>query len=118
MSPEVIAAVVIAVGVNVRAVAVPEVSFGSVSLPVAEGANTLSPCDPATELLLERGYQAHFPRAALSYPDYLDWKKLNSVFVSLDVYNQRGFVVSTPAGMQRADGARVSDGFFRTLGVG
>src|SRR5262245_12256100 len=58
------------------------------------------------------------PRACLSYPDYLDWKKLNGVFDSLDVYDQRGYVMSTAAGMERVDGARVSDGFFRTLGVG
>ena len=57
------------------------------------------------------------PRAALSYPDYLDWKKLNRVFDSLDVYGQRGFVASTSAGMEMVDGARVSAGFFRTLGV-
>src|SRR5262245_37706042 len=57
------------------------------------------------------------PRAAISYADYLDWKKLNTVFDSLEVYNQRGYVVSTSAGMEMVDGARVSDGFFRTLGV-
>ena len=27
-----------------------------------------------------------FPRADLSYPDYLDWKKMNTVFSSFDVY--------------------------------
>src|SRR5258705_3228622 len=57
------------------------------------------------------------PRAALSYPDYLDWKKLNRVFDSMEVYNQRGYVVSTSAGMEMVDGARVTAGFFRTLGV-
>jgi predicted permease len=57
------------------------------------------------------------PRGVLSYPDYLDWKKFNQVFESLDVYNQRGYVISTPAGMEMIDGARVSAGFFRTLGV-
>ena len=58
------------------------------------------------------------PRASLSYPDYVDWKKLNTVFESLNVYNQRGYVISTPAGMEMVDGARVIAGFFRTLGVG
>jgi macrolide transport system ATP-binding/permease protein len=58
------------------------------------------------------------PRAAISYLDYLDWKKLNRVFDSMDVYSQRGYTVSTSAGMEMVDGARVSDGFFRTLGVG
>src|SRR5262245_33960610 len=58
------------------------------------------------------------PRANLSYPDYLDWKKLNRVFDSLEVYHSRGYVVSTAAGMEMVHGARVSAGFFRTLGVG
>ena len=57
------------------------------------------------------------PRGVLSYPDYLDWKKLNNVFDSLDVYNQRGYVIGTAAGMEMVDGVRVSAGFFRTLGV-
>lgn len=57
------------------------------------------------------------PFAALSYPDYLDWKKQNKVFDSLDVYSQRGFLMSTSTGMERILGARVSDGFFHTLGI-
>ena len=57
------------------------------------------------------------PRANFSYPDYLDWKKLNHVFDSLDVYSSRGFVMNTSAGMEMTDGARVTSGFFRTLGV-
>jgi macrolide transport system ATP-binding/permease protein len=39
-----------------------------------------------------------FPRANLSYPDYLDWKKLNKVFSSLDIYNGTGYLLSTPTG--------------------
>ena len=58
------------------------------------------------------------PRARLSYSDYLDWKKLNKVFESMEVYNQRGYIFNTSAGKEMVYGARVSDGFFRTLGVG
>ena len=57
------------------------------------------------------------PRFHLSYLDYLDWKKLNKVFSSMDVYENDGFLLKTPSGALLADGARVSDGFFRTLGV-
>jgi macrolide transport system ATP-binding/permease protein len=57
------------------------------------------------------------PRSNLSYPDYLDWKKANTVFSSLEVWNGRGYMMSTPSGTQLVAGARVSDGFFRTLGV-
>ena len=72
--------------------------------------------DPA-RLLYVTESTPDIPRAALSYPDYLDWKKLNRVFESLNVYNQRPYMISTPEGMEMVDGARVSDGFFRTLGV-
>jgi macrolide transport system ATP-binding/permease protein len=60
---------------------------------------------------------AMFPRANLSYPDYLDWKKLNHVFSSLDVYNGTGYLVRTSAGTEPVPGMRVSDGFFHTLGI-
>ena len=31
------------------------------------------------------------PEAPLSYPDYLDWKRMNDVFASLDVYYAERF---------------------------
>jgi predicted permease len=58
-----------------------------------------------------------FAQSNLSYPDYLDWKKANSVFSSLDAYQANGFVLNTASGTELARGARVSDGFFHTLGV-
>jgi len=60
---------------------------------------------------------ALFPRANLSYPDYLDWKRMNTVFSSLDVYRYAGYLLRTGDGTQPVPGTRVSDGFFRTLGV-
>src|SRR5277367_503873 len=56
-------------------------------------------------------------RFHLSYPDYLDWKKSNTVFQSLDVYGPYGFMLKDAEGTHQADGARVSAGFFQTLGV-
>ncbi len=60
---------------------------------------------------------AMIPRANLSYPDYLDWKRLNQVFTSLEVYTGSGYLFRTDAGAEPVPGARVSDGFFRTLGI-
>jgi macrolide transport system ATP-binding/permease protein len=57
------------------------------------------------------------PRFHLSYLDYLDWKRLNKVFSSMDVYEADGYILATPAGAQWVRAADVSDGFFRTLGV-
>jgi macrolide transport system ATP-binding/permease protein len=73
--------------------------------------------DPA-RLLFVTETTPEIPVASLSYPDYLDWKKLNNVFESFDVYGPRGYVVSTSAGVEMVDGARVTAGFFKTLGVG
>jgi macrolide transport system ATP-binding/permease protein len=56
-------------------------------------------------------------RANLSYPDYLDWKRLNTVFTSMDVWTGDSYLLRTPEGTQTVLGARVSDGFFRTLGI-
>ncbi len=58
-----------------------------------------------------------FAHSNLSYPDYLDWKRLNTTFSSLDVYDRTGFMLRSANGAEPARGARVSDGFFRTLGV-
>jgi macrolide transport system ATP-binding/permease protein len=60
---------------------------------------------------------AMIPRANLSYPDYLDWKRLNQVFSSMDVYNGTGYLLRTSDGTEPVPGVRVSDGFFRTLGI-
>ena len=56
-------------------------------------------------------------RFHLSFPDYYDLKKQNNVFSSFEVYDSNGFMLTTPDGIQMAPGARVSAGFFRTLGV-
>jgi macrolide transport system ATP-binding/permease protein len=56
-------------------------------------------------------------RCNLSYFDYLDWKRMNKTLASLEAYQGTGFMVDSPAGAERAQGARVTAGFFRTLGV-
>lgn len=56
-------------------------------------------------------------RFHLSYLDYLDWKRQNKVFRSLEAYDYISFALNTASGIQLADGATVSAGFFRTLGV-
>jgi macrolide transport system ATP-binding/permease protein len=58
-----------------------------------------------------------FPRNNLSYPDYVDWKRLNKVFTSLDVFSGTGYLLRTSTGMEPVPGEVVSAGFFRTLGI-
>ncbi len=57
------------------------------------------------------------PQCPLSYLDYLDWKKLNTVFQSTDAYTYANVTVNVPEGAESAGGFRVTAGFFRTLGV-
>ena len=58
-----------------------------------------------------------FPRSNLSWEDYRDWKKLQKVFTGFDVWTGAGLLLNTPSGVQPVMGARVSAGFFNTLGV-
>ena len=57
------------------------------------------------------------PRSNLSYLDFLDWKRMNRVFTSLEVWNSTGFLLHTREGTQTALGVRISSGFFQTLGI-
>jgi macrolide transport system ATP-binding/permease protein len=58
-----------------------------------------------------------WPRSNLSYYDFLDWKRLNQVFTSLDAYDDYGYLLRTSSGSEPVSAVRVSTGFFRTLGV-
>ncbi|MEP6592748.1 MAG: ABC transporter permease [Acidobacteriota bacterium] len=60
---------------------------------------------------------AQLPRANLSYPDFLDWKRLRRSFDGFDVFSGRGYVLGGANGGEMVEAARVSDGLFRTLGV-
>ena len=60
---------------------------------------------------------AAVPFANLSYLDYLDWKRMNTVLTSLDAFNGWNLLLGTPTGTEALEGERVGAGFFRTLGV-
>ena len=57
------------------------------------------------------------PKFHLSFPDYYDLKKMNKVFSSFEAYDANGFMLTTPTGAIQATGARVTSGFFSTLGI-
>jgi predicted permease len=57
------------------------------------------------------------PLVNLSYLDYLDWKRMNTVLASLDAFTGWNVLLSTPTGTEPLAGERVGAGFFRTLGV-
>ena len=60
---------------------------------------------------------AEIPLAALSHANYLDWKRMNTVFSALEAYKGAGLALASPSGAQAVPAARVTSGFFRTLGV-
>ena len=70
-----------------------------------------------SRLVEATGSVALMPRGNLSYLDYLDWQRLNQVFSSIAVHGGSSYVLDTASGGEPVFGARVSDGFFRTLGV-
>jgi macrolide transport system ATP-binding/permease protein len=57
------------------------------------------------------------PQNSLSYQDYLDWKARNTVFSSLETYVSNDPILTTSEGAEALRTGRVSDGFFRVLGV-
>jgi macrolide transport system ATP-binding/permease protein len=61
--------------------------------------------------------EAVFPRTPLSREDYEDWKRLSRTLKSLEVYGGTGFLLRTGLLSEPVPAARVSDGFFRILGV-
>src|ERR1700722_5052075 len=58
-----------------------------------------------------------FKQSNLSIPDYFDWKKRNGVFTALEAYQRNGVTLTTKNGVEPVRIGRVSDGFFRVLGV-
>jgi macrolide transport system ATP-binding/permease protein len=73
--------------------------------------------DPTRLVDVTESAGSMIPHANLSYLDYLDWKRLNKLFSSLDAHTGSGYILRTSTGTDLVFGARVSDGFFRTLGV-
>ena len=73
--------------------------------------------DPARIVSVSETIATPFRRTPLSYLDYVDWKKASRTLDSLDVFTGEGHLLGGPDGAQLVSGARVSAGFFRTLGV-
>ena len=57
------------------------------------------------------------PLCTVSYQNFLDWRKSNLPFSSFEAWGWARYLLKTPEGTEPAQGTRVSDGFFRMLGV-
>lgn len=60
---------------------------------------------------------ALMPHANLSYPDYVDWRRLNRSFSALATYRGDGALLQTGQGGEPVRLLKVSSNFFSTLGV-
>jgi predicted permease len=58
-----------------------------------------------------------FEQFAISYPDFLDWTRMNHTFQALAAYRQNNFNLTGSGEAQRLKGTQVSAGFFPLLGV-
>ena len=72
----------------------------------------------APNRIMDVAETANFARRSnLSRADFEDGRRLNHSFASLSAYGGSGYLMSTPSGPEPVPAARVSDDFFRTLGV-
>ena len=53
----------------------------------------------------------------VSYQNFRDWQRTARSFRSIDVWGYARYALHAAGGIEPTEGARVSDGFFRTLGV-
>ena len=60
---------------------------------------------------------ASCPLCNVSYQNFRDWQRSARSFRSIDVWGYARYALHTAGGIEPTEGARVSDGFFRTLGV-
>lgn len=61
--------------------------------------------------------RARWDRLELSYPVYEDWEDRTQNFEALGIYAARTYVTPAAEGAVRTEGAKVSHGFLRALGV-
>ena len=57
------------------------------------------------------------PRCNVSYPNFRDWRKHDLPFSSVQAWGFSLYLLPVSTGAETVTGARVTDGFFRTLGV-
>jgi len=68
-------------------------------------------------LVLAWQTEPDLPQAPLTSPDFLDWKEQNRVFEQLEAFALTGLNLTGRDRPVRLEGARITPGFFRMLGV-
>lgn len=58
-----------------------------------------------------------FPKGSISYPNFLDWQRMNKSFTAMAAYRNSGYSLYGRAEPERLHGEMISAGFFDVLGV-
>lgn len=59
----------------------------------------------------------NFKNGSISYPNFVDWRRMNTSFSSIAAYRSAGFNLSGAGEPERLHGEMISAGFFEILGV-
>jgi predicted permease len=59
----------------------------------------------------------NFKNGSISYPNFLDWRRMNTTFAGMAAYRSTGFNLSGNGEPERLHGEMISVGFFEILGV-
>lgn len=59
----------------------------------------------------------NFKNGSISYPNFSDWRRMNTTFASMAAYRSTGFNLSGNGEPERLHGEMISAGFFEILGV-
>jgi predicted permease len=59
----------------------------------------------------------NFHKASISYPNFLDWQRMNKSFTAIAAYRSTGYNLLGRGEPERVHGEMISAGFFRILGV-
>jgi predicted permease len=59
----------------------------------------------------------NFKNGSISYPNFLDWRRMNTAFAGIAAYRSTGFNLSGNGEPERLHGEMISAGFFEILGV-
>jgi predicted permease len=59
----------------------------------------------------------NFKNGSISYPNFTDWRRMNTTFAGMAAYRSAGFNLSGNGEPERLHGEMISAGFFKILGV-
>ena len=59
----------------------------------------------------------NFDNGSISYPNFIDWRRMNTTFAGMAAYRSVGFNLSGNGEPERLHGEMISAGFFEILGV-